>query len=421
MKENVQNKLISIREAIFDPAQKNPKLRIVFLIFNIVFVLFALMMMIIGTVVSLSTKSYNFLPPILAAAGLFLLLTVPLGLYGIYYKSAKPSRRFIAIQLYLFLTLFLSLALILLGGFFIVFYPSLQAKVSMRWDVFVDVLNENQKHPCSKNQELVDKFCAFLRTGGVFSILSGILLLASPIITLFLIGWKLYMNSLYLVGSALMIIFGGLTSAVGLYLLSLYSHPDQTRFTMPKSAPAIYMMIGCGVLPIVIGILGIVLGFQKKSPTGASMFIFEIGLVLVIALLFATGGYFISTYMSTAQVEIRAYLKVNQAWVGQAMLLRKCFLNETTCALDTCGAAGSGVEVDDPDSESYQKLLDWLVGCFSSRVNADFFLCGFSGVAVAIFALLMAVSFALDLLHNFIKNFGKEEEEEDEDKDDDDA
>lgn len=404
MKERVD----SIRKAIFNPAKKNPKLRIVFLIINIIFVLFALILIIVGASASLGTKAFSYLPPILAAVGFLLLVIIPLGLYGVYYASAEPHRRFIAIQLYLFLIILLSLALILLGGFFIVFYPSLKAKVTMRWDVFVDVVNPD--HECGENEKKVDKFCSFLMTGGVFSMIGGIILLSAPIITLFLIGWKLYLNSLYMMGSALIICTGLFTIGVGVYLLISYSRPQQARFTIPSTAPAIYMMIGCGVLPIGVGILGIVLGFQKKIPRSA-MFLFEVGLVLVIILVFATAGYFISIYTKTSLVQIDNYIKVNQAWVAQAITLHKCFLSNESCALNTCNA-----EISDEESPA---LLEWLRGCFTARVNSDFFLCGFSGVGVAIFALLMAVSFAIELLIYFIKNFGKEEvedEEEDEEE-----
>jgi hypothetical protein len=82
--------------------------------------------------------------------------------------------------------------MILLGAFFFVFYPSLQAKILMRWDVFIDILNKD--HDCSKNDKSVQQFLSFLVVGGVISILSGILLLGAPIITATIIGWKLFVN-----------------------------------------------------------------------------------------------------------------------------------------------------------------------------------------------------------------------------------
>lgn len=401
----MKDKLDSLKQNLFDPAAKNPKLRIVFLIINMIYVLLSLLVMVMGGVISVQVKSYNYLPPVLAAAGLFLLFTVPFGLYGIYYKSADPSRRFIAIQLYLFLALFLSLLLILLGGFFIVFHPSLKYKIMMRWDVFVDDINPD--HNCAENEKSVDKFCGFLKTGAAFSVLAGVVLLAAPLIGIFLVGWRLYINSLYLIGSCLMIISGIFMSAVGIYLLMTYAKPGEvsTRFMLPKTAPAIYMMIGCGVLPVVVGLFGIGLGFQKKTPSRSVMFIFELGLVFSIALLFATGGYFINMYTKTALVEIRTYMGKNTAWVSQAMTLRRCFLNTDSCALNEC----NGQVTDDEEIATYTQ---WIEDGFSARIKADFFLCGFTGVAVGIFALLMAVSIAIELLIHFYKTWGMTDEEE---------
>lgn len=210
-----------------------------------------------------------------------------------------------------------------------------------------------------------------------------------------------------------MIITGIFMIAVGIYLILSYAIKAQARFTMPNSGPAIYMMIGCGILPVVVGVFGIILGFQKNPISSTILFIFEISLVLVIILLIATAGYFIGTYTKTSEVQIRAYLRVNKAWVKQIMVLRTCFLNNTVCDVDTCASDKEEVD-EDSESEQYRTLLAWLVQCFSSRVKADFFLCGFAGLLVGIYAFLMGGSFAIELLIGFCRNLGKPEVEEQE-------
>jgi hypothetical protein len=83
LSDKLSNKYNVVKHAILDASQKYPKLSILFLVLNVILFIFAVIMIIVGAVASIGTKQYNYLPPILAAAGLFLLFVIPLGLYGI--------------------------------------------------------------------------------------------------------------------------------------------------------------------------------------------------------------------------------------------------------------------------------------------------------------------------------------------------
>jgi flagellar biosynthesis/type III secretory pathway M-ring protein FliF/YscJ len=88
--------------------------------------------------------------------------------------------------------------------------------------------------------------------------------------------------------------------------------------------------------------------------------------------------------------------------------------------LSTCGKESAESQLyfeihkSDPD---YDETRQWIVDCFSARIKADFFICAFSGIAVGLFALIMIVTFSIELIR---KRLGKGEAEEEVDSDDND-
>ncbi|KAK2962318.1 hypothetical protein BLNAU_2561 [Blattamonas nauphoetae] len=377
----------TLTKIVFDPDQRFKLFRVALVVLCVVYALCGILLLVLGIVAMITTKSMSYLPPMITGLAIVVLLLCGTSFYSLQYTPKKFGPPFIFFLLFFFAAILFGVASILLGVFCFALRTNVESKILMRWDYFEQYVAQANL----TNEQAVENFISIFNVCGTALVVVGVLLLAGPIVAAFQLEKMDLIKSLFFVFSALLIIFGLGEFGVGLYLTISYVYNDPTRLSLSNDSGRLWGTLVCGLFPIVIGILGFIITFLKIENATKQMLIFTLANVVVLIIQFVFSIYLEAGFRNiiTHAVDKIAASEGGTTYFNQLVWIRRYFLNEVTPPSVPEDSEEEPVWVF-PDV--WENSKEWIITTLGNRVHSDFTIAILCGVVVLVVLILFIIT-----------------------------
>lgn len=376
---------------------------------NIVVALVAIGVGVFGFLISSGLQNMSYVPPVLVASGIVLLLIVIVGIFSTCFNHYRLGFRYNLFRLY-------STALGLLGSLIIVMAIfmyfvkfSVSAKMAMRYDLFYDSSAVTSRDSMT-GEKATDEMVNPLKLGMIICAVLGVVVIVAFFFTGILTGFRAFVKNVLTTTAFVNVIFGIAMIVVGLYLILTYhfksaekvditdpnfkpgdKEETETRVSLDKSLPLLYLFSFSGGLPLIIGIVGLISSISFAfRPISNTYIILSTTLHLILVGFLATlFVMFLMTYQDNVNADLEAFLGKMEAYAKEAhyilALFRDFKVSEVKAYLDDVNDALMAKSAKD------STLNDLLLTKMFDRVQSDFVLLGLVGFVPGLWSLLLVI------------------------------